>query len=278
MLGYGRELDVFNLNDTATLKAFVYTDEDAPIAEDDLSGVSFVVQRPDATKETVEGVIDGDGVGAVNYENTADVGQYIVVATFTLIDGVKRSVRVDFEVIDPFNPPEPTADEILADAVWHKFEDSFDANDEGPWLRDQTLNYFNKTKMPEFAADAIFEINNANPVTTADLNFFVHDGAMTLDGPLLIQGTYMAVLRHLIRSYTEQPLPTGAPFGYLDRRDYAQRWQMVYQMEMETFRRWLALWKRSYLQLGHSKLLISAKAGRLMPAPMRTRYVGRGYW
>ena len=81
-----------------------------------------------------------------------------------------------------------------------------------------------------------------------------------------------------MRSYVEQPLPSGAQIAWQDRRDYLERWRSMYDLEMIQYERWLALWKRGFLQLGHSRLLVAAKAGRLIPAPMRARSVGRGYW
>jgi hypothetical protein len=278
MWGFGREPDIIALNDTAPLRAYLYNDQDQPFVADDLQGVTFTIQKPDGLQDTLIGSIDDDGSGQVNYQNTDLVGEYTVVATFKTVEGVNKSTRADFEVIDPFNPPDPTEEQLLGELVWRKLEDLFDAEDEGPWLRDMTLNFFNREKIPEFVNDALFEINNANPPTDVNLDSFFHLSQVTADSPLLVQGVYLQVLRHLIRSYTEQPNPTGAPFGYLDRRDYAQRWMAVYQMEADVFKRWLALWKRKFLALGHSKVLVSSKAGRLLPAPMRTRNVGRGYW
>lgn len=278
MLGFDHDTNVVNKDDTANLRAFLYNREDQPHEDVDLAGVTFTIQRPDGTKVTVEGEVDEDGGGTATYDTTDAVGQYITVATFETVEGERRSVRDDFEVIDPFEATTPTELELLADAVWRKFEDLFDGEDEGPWLRDQTMNYFNRHKMSEFTSDAIFELNNMNPPTHATLDLFYYEGAATADGPLLVQGTYLAVLRHLIRSYTEQPAPTGAPVGYLDRRDYATRWMQVYQLELAIWQRWSALWKRQFLGLGKGKLLVGSKAGRLIQAPMRTRYVGRGYF
>lgn len=278
MWGFGRDADIISLNDTAPLRAFLFDRLDQPVKAEELVSVTFTIERPDKVQDTIVGVIEDDGAGTGNYNNTDLIGEYTVIATFMTVDAVQKSVRTDFEVIDPFHPPVPTNSQLLAALVWRRLEDLFDAEDEGPWLRDMTLNYFSKDKMPEFVNDALFEINNANPPTDVVLDGFFHDGQETTDSPLLVQAVYMAVLRHLIRSYTEQPNPQGAPFGYLDRRDYAQRWMEVYQLEEQVFKRWLALWKRKFLQLGHSKVLVSTKAGRLLPGALRTRNVGRGYY
>ncbi len=84
-------------------------------------------------------------------------------------------------------------------------------------------------------------------------------------------------MRHLIRSYAEQPDTNNSPVAFLDRRRYQDTWSKVLEIEEAQYRRVLALWKRQYFGFGKSKLLVATKAGRLIPAPMRTRYMGRGY-
>lgn len=278
-LGYDRELNVVNKGDTAQIDAFLYDKADKPLTADDLVAVSFTIQAPDQTKTTVAGEVTDAGVGHLAFDGTTEVGQYVVVASFTLSDGSTKSTRTDFEVIDPFNPETPTQLDVIGEAVWHKLEDCFDAEDAGPWLRDMTLTYFNKDKMGDFVQESIFDINQINPPTELDINTFVLvDGTPTTDLPLLAQATLISVIHHLIRSYTEQPNPVGAQIAWHDRRDYLERWQAVLAPEAQRYERWVRLWKRQFLQLGQARVLVSSKAGRLIPAPMRTRNIGRGYY
>lgn len=281
-LGYDREQNIVNLDDTAEVRAFLYDEEDAPVDPDNLITVDFTIQKPDKTKVAQPGTVEDDGSGYTLFTDTDQKGQYIAIAKFTLLDGVVRSSRADFEVVDPFEELTPSPTWVLADAAWGKLEDCFDGEDEGPWLREMTLNFFNQRKMENFIAEALFDINQQNPPTDIQIEAF----AYTADGntyatpalPLAAQGVFVAVLRHLIRSYVEQPNPVGAAIAWHDRRDYLQRWQSVYQLEWQQYLRMLALYKRQFLGLGHSKVLVSSKAGRLIPAPMRTRNIGRGYW
>lgn len=282
-LGYDREQNVFNLGDTAVVQAFLYDLQDNPITLDDALSVSFTIEAPDGTSTTETGDVTDSGGGELLYNDTDQVGQYTVVAAFETPDGT-RSTRADFEVVDPLNPPVMSKSYVAAVIGWRKFEDCFDAEDEGPWLRDVTLNYFNKNKMEEFIDEALLDINLQNPPTSLDLSYFILNPvgndppAPTTNMPLLAHGIAIAVIRHLIRSYVEQPNPTGMPIAWHDRRDYMQRWQSVYQLEYTQYMRTLALFKRAFLQLGRVATLVSSKAGRLIPAPMRTRNVGRGYW
>lgn len=276
-LGFDRELNVINVGDSADLYAYLYNEREIPIPEEDLLSVEFTEQAPDGSKASHLGEILGNGKGFVRIDDTAQIGEHKVVATFTLADGAKRSVRSDFEVIDPFNPPTPSDEDVIADLVWFKLSDLFDSEEGGPWLQDETLNTFKKEKIKGFIKEGLFDINNQQPTTSVVLGEFVREGVPQDGATLLAQGTLIAVIRHFIRTYVEQPLPTGGQIVYEDRRDYLQRWQSVLQTEEEHYLRQLLLWKRKFLGLGETSLLIGSKAGRLTHAPMRTRWVGRGY-
>lgn len=282
-LGYDQEIRIVNKGDAAELIATIYDRHDDPFPAEELISVEFTVQAPDGTTTTVAGMIEEDGSGVVYYGDTYQVGHHVVMATFLTVNGAK-STRTDFEVIDPFASFDPSPSWILANDAWSKFEDCFDAEEEGPWLQDMTLNCFKKEKMERFIDDALMDINLQHPPTNLTLDAFIQpptdtEGAIiTADMPLITQALLVQLIRHLIRSYVEQPNPVGAQIAWHDRRDYLQRWQSVLQIEMEQYKRLLALYKRRYLGLGATVGLVSSKAGRLIPAPMRTRMAGRGYW
>ena len=285
-LGYSREINIVNLNDTAEVVAYLYDKNDSLVAEEDLIGVTFKVQKPDGTiEEDLVGEVTGEGTGTLFYNGTDQIGHYTTSATFDTVDTGRRSSRADFEVIDPFSSATPSASYIAAILTWEIIEDCFDGEDEGPWLKEMTLNYFNKDKMERFLNEALFDINIQNPPTELALGTFITTpDALAVDqtpiptaaAPLLAQGTLLAVIRHLMRSYTEQPNPVGAQIAWHDRRDYLQRWKEIYDIEQAQYQRMLALYKRQFLGLGRSKVLVSNKAGRMVSAPMRTRYAGRG--
>jgi hypothetical protein len=283
-LGYNHEENVVNLNDSARLVAVIYNDEDEPYLAADITSVSFEIAKPDNTRVTSAGAVQADGSGLLLFNATDVLGPYIALATFTLTPthgSQIKSTRVDFEVVDPFMSNDPSQSYIVALAAWGKIEDCFDTEDDGPWLRDMTNTYFTKEKMENFIDEALFFINQANPPTALGVGSFVTGETPptpTADLPLLAQGTFIMVLRHLIRSYVEQPNPVGAQIAWHDRRDYLQRWQTVLQIEQAAFDKMLALYKRRFLGLGHSKVLVATKAGRLVGSPMRSRFVGRGYW
>ena len=133
---------------------------------------------------------------------------------------------------------------------------------------------FDKSKMKTLVPEALLDINVQQPITSfTESNFPLdHNG-----GTLLSHGILVSTIRHLIRSYAEQPDVDGSNVAWLDRRRYQETWIKALDIEEKQYRRVLALWKRKFFGLGSSKLLVATKAGRLVPAPMRTRYMGRGY-
>jgi hypothetical protein len=96
---------------------------------------------------------------------------------------------------------------------------------------------------------------------------------------LLVKGVLILTIRHLMRSYTEQPTPQGAQVVWHDRTRYQQLWNQVYQVEYADYIEKVRLWKRTTLNLGHSALLTISKAGRLYPyGSQRSRGIYRGYY
>lgn len=284
-LGYDIQQRIISLNDTAELVAVLYDLDDKPRSPDDLVSVSYTVQAPDGTQTTASGSVQDDGSGYLAYNGTSKVGHYVVVASFTDVDGLVKSVRSDIDVIDPFlADPTMSASYLVASQIWSRIEDCFDGEEEGPWLREMTLNTFNREKMESFIDLALFDLNYLNPPTSLGLVDFVHtdpithDVSATTDLPLLTQGGFVVCLRHLITSYVEQPQPSGAQIAWQDRRDYLTRWTAVYTLEFAAYDRMAKLYKRKFLGLGTTKGLVSSKAGRLIPAPMRTWSIGRGFW
>lgn len=270
-----------NTGDTAELRRYIFDEDEIAVDPDIIVQVKFTIQKPDNSQSTHNGIVEDDGAGFYRWTDTADLGEYKYIASFTLDTGQVRSTRGTFEVIDPFNPPTPSPIEALSDAVWLKIEDCFDSEEGGPWLRDETLRYFNRNKIPEFVPDGMLLINVTPPMTNLLIDTFttpLADGSPDPDMPILVLATFLEVVRHLMRSYVEQPASANANVVYEDRRDYLQRWQLIYQMEMDYFLRVLAMWKRQYIGLGHSQILVTAKAGRLLPAPLRSRNIGRGYY
>lgn len=292
-LGTERDISTVNQGDTADLYAYVFDQDSNPIPAADITSVTFEIQDPTGAKTSAGGTIEADGAGYLRYDSTAKpLGEYIAMVRFVLDSGEKRSTRLDFAVVDPFITPVPTRDEVIANHVWDMFEDCFDSEEGGPWLRDMTLSFFDRKKIEQFIPYALMDINNTQPMTHLDLGEFVlitfgPDGMTPISAnatdsiPIVTMGTMIEVIRHLMRSYVEQPANMGSEIAFEDRRDYLQRWQMILQDLVPEYQRRLVLWKRQYLNLGKSALLVHSKAGRLYGThngSWRLRNAGRGWY
>lgn len=280
-LGVSRPIPPVIQNDTADLVAYLRINE-IPITEDQIVSVSFIVQKPDGTSTTSLGTVQTDGSGFLRWSNTTLIGEYIAQAQFNLVSGEIRSVMVPFTVYDPFNPPTPTQTDLIVDAVQLRLEDCFDSVEGGPWLRDRSLAHFDYTKVADFIPEALLDINVQMPPTNYDLGTFASWSTTPGDNPnmpLLVKGVLLLTIRHLMRSYTEQPMPAGGQVVWHDRTRYQQMWNQIYQVELKDWTEKVRLFKRTELALGHAASLTFSKAGRLYPyGNMRTRGISRGYY
>jgi len=280
--------------DTAELYAYLYDNNDQVVVPALIDEVNFRVKDPDGVEVTAPGVVQADGAGFLRWADTDITGVYVWIAQFTLTSGEKRSYRDEFVVQDLLLVPSVTQDDKIADQVWLRLEDCFDSREGGPHLRDVTRAYFDKSKLHHFIREGLVYINNYPPITQADVSWFTTDVPTTdpailaidptatetdPDQIVLVQATLLATIKHLMRSYVEQPNVVGANIQWMDRRDYLQRWQTIYQIEWDYFKILVALWKRQFFNYGRSALLVNNKAGRFGYYPgFRTRNIGRGWY
>lgn len=284
--GYQQQPKSF-IGDTVVIDAYLReVDTDELVSRPDLDTVDFTIRHPDDGVIPIilqdAGVIiedeDGHGQYIVPSAITTKAGEYKAVARFHRNDGRIESVVVDFEIIDPFQAVETDGLSHVIDTAWMKLEDCFDSEvgNAGPWLRDMTLAKFDQTKMRGLLPEALIGINMWQPVTAYDAQSYPYEDGSA--NAVLAQALLLSTIRHLIRSYTEQPDVMNSNVGYFDRKRYADAWTKVYQLEDAYFQKMLIMWKRSFFQFGRPAVLVSSKAGRLQAAPMRTRNAGRGFY
>jgi hypothetical protein len=271
------DLGQINKGDTAELKAALRV-ADGVVEADEIASVTFTVQRPNGIiEEPVEGRIEPNGEGYFQWLETEEEGKYLAQAQFLLTTGEIRSCMVNFTVEDPFRI-ENKLEEILAEEVWFRLEDCFEAIEGGPWLRDETLANFDQSKIRRFIGEVLLDINVQEPKTRASIGEFVSTAATPNPNlPLLAKGVLCKTIQHMIRSYAEVAVPVGGQVVYEERANYWQRWSTIYKSEHEDYYTMVRLWKRGFLGYGKSALLVSSKAGRLFYGSVqRTRNAGRG--
>lgn len=284
--GYERIGRIF-LNDSKVLEAFLYSQDDQnPIPQGDIVSVTFTVLKPsdEPSAPTINGsvgnvIADGTGQFVVNGAFNDEEGEYRAFASFTYnegsLSGLVKTIPMFYDVVDTFERTGPHISDPYVDQAWLKLEDCFDSEFGGPWLRDMTMRVFDKTKMRSLAPEVMLAINQQMPFTdyTADSFPYTQGDA----GALFAQGLLVSTIRHLMRSYTEQPDVVSSPVAFLDRKKYQQAWKLQYDVEVALFDRWVNRWKLRSYDLTHAAVLLGTKAGRMLPAPMRSRNVGRGF-
>lgn len=90
---------------------------------------------------------------------------------------------------------------------------------------------------------------------------------VALWGGLLNQYTYVECIKHLIRSYIEQPLVQGTgAITRLDRRDYAERWRVFLKEEQDELNGMQDVFNIRHMMLGNPRVLVSGGTyGRYAP-------------
>lgn len=288
MFAYERPVKGF-MDDDVVIQAFLRDQNDQLIPQSAIDSVEFTIIVPggdpdnpdiDAEAGTVAG--DGHATYVVPGATNAVQGVYLGKAVFTYTTGedpneitLVRSVPVEYLIEDPFERTNNGGPEDEAVALaWQKLSDCIDSELGGPWLRDMSKDRFDHSKIRSFVGEALLEINHVQPATSFDVTSFpyANDGTAIMAQALLV-----ATIRHLMRSYTEQPDVTNSPVGFFDRKRYQQAWSVIYQIELERFQRWLELWKRQFLNMSGAKMLLSSRAGRNMQGSMRYRGSLRGF-
>lgn len=283
-LGVVQNIGQIKTGDTAELYASLRIDGQ-PVTADQIMQVNFIVQLPDGTTSTNLGIVQDDGQGYMRWTTTTEPGEYLIQVQFELVSGEIRSVMQNFSVVNPFaDEPAPTPTDLITSSVWLRLEDLFDSTDGGPWLRDKTLMNFDENKIAAFIPEALMDINLQMPPSTLDIGFFTIGNESPSDMtnpnmPLLVKATLVFTIRHLMRSYVEQPDLQGAQVVWESRTKYSQMWMQIYQVEYQEYIQAVRLWKRTLLNLGRSALLTYNKSGRMFPfSNQASRGVWRGYY
>lgn len=204
-------------------------------------------------------------------EETAVTGGYHLAWSYQ-IDGIGEVYETYIEV-GQFSPDYAAlADPMKAivEQGWNRFEDLYDSPLGGPNLQVYAQSHFNRGRVAQLLRIAMGILNTtAQPFQTYTLD---GDGGaafpVTRWGPLLEQALYVEILKHLRRSYVEQPVLQGGEVTRLDRRDYFDRWDRVLQDEREQLKEQLDVFKIRAMGLGRPAVLVSGGAYGRMPSPV----------
>lgn len=178
------------------------------------------------------------------------------------IDTVNQTYLIDIEI----GQTAPDYDALMPnwkgaiESVWIKFADLFDSPYGGPNLQVYIQTHFGRNRLAQFLPSALQRLN-AESSPHQSFPFNGTDFPFEEWGGLLSQSLYIEVLKHLIRSYTEIPEAIlGTSISRMDRRDYASRWQTVYDMELEEFSLNLSRYRKAFMGLGYASVLVAGGA------------------
>ena len=178
------------------------------------------------------------------------------------VDAIPQVYEMDIEI----GPSAPAYDALapawqnVVEQVWVKFADLFDSPLGGPNLQVYVQTHFGRNRLAQLMDDALSALNSASqPHAFFPLNAdnFPFDNW----GGLLADALYIETIKHLIRSYIEQPEAVLAvTTSRLDRRDYMDRWNTMLSIETADFERDLRRYRQSHLGLGHVSVLVAGGA------------------
>lgn len=233
-----------------------------------------------------------NGVG--DYSMTFNSAEVSVPGAYTLawsyvLTGSPEYYESGIEV----GPAAPSYDNLaapmkdLVDGVMIRIADTIDSPGGGPNLLTYVQSKFGRGRVAELMRIALGRLNTiAQPFSTFTVD---GDGGAQFPylqwGPLLEALTWIETLKHLIRSYNEQPMFQGSGnISRLDRRDYVQRWRDSLMEEEQAAKSQLDVFKIAQMGLGRPAVLISGGTyGRYGPTRMagsvaaRPRYYTRWY-
>lgn len=210
----------------------------------------------------------GTGVYAVILTSVDTALVRLLDLQFTYsIGGVPGAYAIELQV----GPSAPDYDVLSSDwkavveATWVRFADLFDSPLGGPNLQVYAQSRFGRNRMAQLLRQAVGRLNTiSQPHQTYSIE---GDFPFERWGALAEQALYVEVIKHLIRSYVEQPeVVLTATVSRLDRRDYMQRWQEMLAIEQADLERQLDNFKIASLNLSSVRVLVSGGAfGRLGP-------------
>jgi hypothetical protein len=191
--------------------------------------------------------------------DSATAGYYYLVWSYQ-IAGIPHTYQTYIEIGQSGTDYDFLDDDLKAviDQTWNRFADLFDSPSGGPVLQTYFESHYNRNRMAQLLRLAL---NRINTVTQPYQTFSLVDPGKfptAKFSAILEMGLYIETLKHLIRSYVEQPIVDGGgQYARLERRDYMDRWITVLQMEETDYQKTLGVFKMQFMGLGDSRVLVS---------------------
>jgi len=285
-----RDRQYFGKNTSQTVGlSIVGGDGTTPI--DPTGDVEFVFRRnnPDGSAtEVFTRTATRVGVGlfeiALTGVDTDVIGNYSGTWSYTI--GSTPDTYTVYLAVGESNPAYdrlPEAFRELVDNVWMRFADLFDSPDGGPHLQTYYQAHWSRGRMAQLMGAGLRRLN----VISQPHQTYTIDGQggtvfpIAQWGGLLEQATYIEAIKHLRRSYVEQPqVQLSGGVSRLDRTDYYARWSQILEGEQEDLKAALDTFKIASMFLGRPQVLVSGGVyGRFGPTRIAGSVAARPrYW
>jgi hypothetical protein len=243
--------------DTMNLQIFFNNNPGQNLGQGDLILSADYPGDPDIVRES-----EGIYTCSIDATLTSVTGTLEADWTYT-VDGQEYKYVDYFQIVDPMPMYESLTDgqKFCIEQVTWTMGDLFDSTTGGPHLVEEFQTHFNYERLAQLMSIALSRINMMwTPITNFSLGAGANGAPSFPDNynNVLMLATYVETIRHLIRSYVEQPQITGGvSVAYTDRRDYMQRWQQVLQSEGEDLKSAVRLFKRKQMNLGQGSFIVA---------------------
>lgn len=201
-----------------------------------------------------------DGVGLYSIDlagSTDDPTLASLIWDYQINSQAKKSLTaIEIGDIAPDYDVLPPEWKNVVERAWIRFADLFDSPVGGPNLQVYAVNNFGRNRLAQLLDAAMQTINgNLAPFVSYQVG-----GTYPFDvwGGLLVNALYVEIIKHLIRSYIEQPeVVLATPASRMDRRDYMSRWQTMLNLEQADLSALLSRFRQASMGLGNVSVLVS---------------------
>ena len=216
-----------------------------------------------ATADSAE--ITRTDVGMFYYEIGPPLTAYrgtLTAVWIYAIDGVQFTFTDHLQILQPmgFYDTLNQQEQSIIEQVSYMVGDVFDSTEGGPNLIEPFQTHYDYERLAQLERLAVTRFNFLHNFNNHPYSYGVGPGTQTVPpqaAGLLVIGTYLELVRHLIRSYTEIPAMQGANVTYTDRRDYQQRWQTIYQTDWPEYDSMVRAYKIGQLNMARGSLLVA---------------------
>jgi hypothetical protein len=203
-----------------------------------------------ATREDV-----GDYTFTLSSADTDVPGYYVLRWEFDLSSAPQYvDSHIEVGYASPVYDALPPAMKVVVETVWTKFADGFDSPGGGPHIQTYLQTTYGRNRLAQFL---ISQVGKLNVLAQPHHSYTVESFPVAAWGPLLESYLTIEVIKHLRRSYVEDPDLRHVTVAYEDRRDYLTRWGQILEDEREEQKDLLDNFKIAHMGLGQPNALVA---------------------